>query len=85
VWDLLVRLAAGRQVIVTTQDRLVLDHLGIRPDFDLALRGQGAGIEAHQDPADVASAGPGEELPVEAAPQESGASAKPVQAQLELG
>lgn len=85
VWDLLVRLAAGRQVIVTTQDRLVLDHLGIRPDFNLALPGQGAGIEAHQDPADVASAGPGEELPVEAAPRESGASSSPVQAQLELG
>jgi DNA repair exonuclease SbcCD ATPase subunit len=85
VWDLLVRLAAGRQVIVTTQDRLVLDHLGIRPDFDLALPGQEAVIEAHVDPADVASAGPGEELPVEAAPRESGASATPVQARLELG
>jgi len=35
VWDLLCSLAADRQVIVTTQDRLVLDHLGVAPDIEL--------------------------------------------------
>lgn len=38
VWELLCRLATERQVILTTQDRLVLDHLGVRPDIDLAVR-----------------------------------------------
>ena len=36
-WELLQRLAVDRQVIVTTQNRLVLDHLAIAPDFDLAV------------------------------------------------
>ena len=40
-WQLLQRLAVDRQVIVTTQDRLVLDHLGIVARF--RPRGPGAG------------------------------------------
>jgi DNA repair exonuclease SbcCD ATPase subunit len=35
VWDTLCAIASERQVIVTTQDRLVLDHLGVRPDIAL--------------------------------------------------
>lgn len=38
VWSLLCRLAADRQVIVATQDTLVLDHLGVQPDIRLARR-----------------------------------------------
>ncbi len=36
VWDLLCSLAEERQVIVGTQNRLFLDHLGIVPDIDLS-------------------------------------------------
>ena len=82
VWDLLQRLAMDRQVIVTTQDRLVLDHLGIEPDFDLAVPNRIPEIEAPQD-----SAAPSVE-PVEP-PREAAADAlspsAPVQARLELG
>ncbi len=35
VWQLLRTIARDRQVLVTTQDRLVVEHLGIRPDHDL--------------------------------------------------
>ncbi len=35
VWNLLSRIAHDRQVIVTTQDRLVLDHLAVEPDIVL--------------------------------------------------
>ncbi len=35
IWDVLCTIARERQVILTTQDRLVLEHLGIRPDLDL--------------------------------------------------
>ncbi|MDP2469752.1 MAG: AAA family ATPase [Candidatus Palauibacterales bacterium] len=37
VWELLEDLASARQVIITTQDRLVLQHLGIEADIDLAV------------------------------------------------
>jgi DNA repair exonuclease SbcCD ATPase subunit len=37
VWDLLSKLATERQVVVTTQNRLVLEHLGVEPDVDLPL------------------------------------------------
>jgi len=43
VWEVLKRLAVGRQVIVTTQDRLVLDHLEIEPDFELEVPSHTAG------------------------------------------
>jgi hypothetical protein len=36
VWRLLSRISAERQVIVTTQDRLVLEHLGVEPDIRLS-------------------------------------------------
>jgi len=39
VWDLLSELALERQVVVTTQNRLVLQHLGVEPDVDLPLPG----------------------------------------------
>ena len=35
IWDVLCTIAQERQVLLTTQDRLVLEHLGIRPDVDL--------------------------------------------------
>jgi len=34
-WELLTRIARHRQVIVATQDRLVLEHLGVQPDVVL--------------------------------------------------
>ncbi|MCK5448644.1 MAG: hypothetical protein KAJ43_10910, partial [Gemmatimonadetes bacterium] len=39
VWNLLSELATERQVVVTTQNRLVLEHLGVEPDVDLPLPG----------------------------------------------
>lgn len=35
LWEMLRRIATERQVIVATQDRLVLEHLGIEPDLRL--------------------------------------------------
>jgi hypothetical protein len=35
LWAVLTRISGGRQVILATQDRLVLDHLGIDPDLAL--------------------------------------------------
>jgi DNA repair exonuclease SbcCD ATPase subunit len=84
VWDLLLKLAAERQVIVTTQDRLVLDHLGIQPDFDLLLPGELEEIEAPQVAAQRPPPHKADELQGEAAP-DPGPSSSPVQAQLELG
>jgi DNA repair exonuclease SbcCD ATPase subunit len=49
VWNLLLKLASERQVIVTTQDRLVLDHLGIQPDVDLAAVERAGKAEAARD------------------------------------
>lgn len=42
IWDVLCTIARERQVILTTQDRLVLEHLGIRPDLDLDGPGRAA-------------------------------------------
>ena len=36
LWAVLGRIARERQVIVATQDRLVLEHLGVVPDLELA-------------------------------------------------
>lgn len=38
VWEMLNAVARDRQVIVATQDRLILDALGIVPDLELAVR-----------------------------------------------
>ena len=84
VWDLLQRLAMERQVIVTTQDRLVLDHLGIRPDLDLAAveRGEEPGpVRKSRDQDRKTSAQSDRDDPVPPAPS----SPEPAQAQLELG
>ena len=35
IWEVLCRVARERQVLVTTQDRLILEHLGVRPDLNL--------------------------------------------------
>ncbi|MDH3732870.1 MAG: AAA family ATPase [Gemmatimonadota bacterium] len=35
LWSVLCRIASDRQVIVATQDRLVLDHLGVSADIEL--------------------------------------------------
>lgn len=35
IWEVLCAVARDRQVLVTTQDRLILEHLGVRPDLDL--------------------------------------------------
>jgi DNA repair exonuclease SbcCD ATPase subunit len=35
LWDVLAKIALERQVIVATQDRLLVDHLGIEPQLDL--------------------------------------------------
>jgi len=84
VWDLLQRLARDRQVIVTTQDRLVLDHLGIRPDLDLAVAERAAEPEPATESRDQdcdSTSSPGRGEPAGAAPS----SPEPAQAQLELG
>ncbi|MBT8477381.1 MAG: hypothetical protein KJO06_00590, partial [Gemmatimonadetes bacterium] len=83
VWDLLVKLAADRQVIVTTQDRLVLDHLGIEPDIELVAPGSAKSFRQPK------SAPPDREIrgPDRPATPEPGSppSKEPAQAQLELG
>ncbi len=35
IWEVLSRVARERQVLVTTQNRLTLEHLGVRPDLNL--------------------------------------------------
>lgn len=84
VWDLLQRLATERQVIVTTQDRLVLDHLGIRPDLDLAtveraVEPEPAPESRDQDRESARPAGGGEPAPP------ASSAPGPAQVQLELG
>jgi hypothetical protein len=37
LWAVLERIAETRQVIVATQDRLVLAHLGVSPDLELTV------------------------------------------------
>jgi DNA repair exonuclease SbcCD ATPase subunit len=36
LWTVLCRIAGSRQIVVATQDRLVLDYLGVTPDLELA-------------------------------------------------
>jgi archaellum component FlaC len=83
-WKLLQRLAVDRQVIVTTQDRLVLDYLGIEPDFDLAVPGQA--LEAER-PRPAARSGAEAQRPSRKTAPTAGEAAPsaPAQAQLELG
>ena len=38
LWNALSRLAKERQIVVATQDRLLLEHLEVRPDLRLAAR-----------------------------------------------
>ena len=59
VWELLCRLATERQVILTTQDRLVLDHLGVRPDIDLTARRPAADAGERTSPPDPSPGGQG--------------------------
>jgi len=40
LWEILVRVARERQVIVATQDRLLLSHLGVEPDLLLKPTGR---------------------------------------------
>jgi DNA repair exonuclease SbcCD ATPase subunit len=84
VWDSLQKLATERQVIVTTQDRLVLDHLGIQPDFELASVETAGAAEAGPGSRDRdrdSSRPSGRIEPAPPAPS----STEPAQAQLELG
>lgn len=85
VWNLLQQLAVERQVIVTTQDRLVLDHLSVRPDFDLAAprrasRAAGTSESSVPGPEDTES-----ETGSVGATDGHEETAPPAQAQLELG
>jgi DNA repair exonuclease SbcCD ATPase subunit len=89
-WEMLQRLAVDRQVIVTTQDRLVLDHLGIVPDFDLAVPMPAAEAERSPRAAEPAPEEPSERETAstdgDPAPLDGKAAPPaPVQAQLELG
>ncbi len=40
LWHILLRVARERQVIVATQDRLLLEHLGVEPDLLLSRTGR---------------------------------------------
>lgn len=45
LWGVLASIASERQVIVATQDRLLIDHLGVEPDLDLDVsHGPGGSI-----------------------------------------
>jgi DNA repair exonuclease SbcCD ATPase subunit len=100
VWELLCELARDRQVIVTTQDRLVLEHLGVTADIELtaaddaaegeptrSLRGPpGTPVHGERAPESM----PVKPHPESAAPVEDDAEGVPSttlneQAQLELG
>ena len=56
VWSALERIAVERQVIVATQDRLVLDYLGVVPDIDLTPGPQDRLPERVVDPGAAAPA-----------------------------
>ena len=84
VWDLLQKLATERQVIVTTQDRLVLDHLGIQPDVELAAVERGEASEAARNSRDRDRESTQPRSRVEPAPP-APSPTEPAQAQLELG
>lgn len=45
MWRVLCRIARDRQVLLTTQDRLVLAHLGVRPDLDLDGPGRESSLQ----------------------------------------
>ncbi len=55
VWNLLRDIARERQVILATQDRLMLDHLGIRPDVEFRRDGSARGLGATDNGAGAAS------------------------------
>jgi DNA repair exonuclease SbcCD ATPase subunit len=55
LWTVLQRIATDRQVIVATQDRLVLDHLGVTPDLELDR----PGVAPRHEPSDVPRIGEG--------------------------
>ncbi len=81
VWSLLQILARDRQVIITTQDRLVLDHLGLKPDLDLSSANE-------PDRVGSAAAKPRPARKVSEAKEvseDSPVSPAPAQVQLELG
>jgi DNA repair exonuclease SbcCD ATPase subunit len=84
VWDLLQELATERQVIVTTQDRLVLDHLGIRPDLDLAAAERAFELEPARESRDQDRETSAPSNP-SAPDSPASPSPEPAQAQLELG
>lgn len=88
VWELLRGLAKERQVIITTQDRLVLDHLGIRPDIDLVLPESTSGETEGPAAASAAAAEPPPTATPEADSEPVSSPDRPsstTQAQLELG
>ncbi len=82
VWDLLCELAGERQVIVTTQDRLVLDHLGIVPDLELTDAPRPIPTDMISDRNDERTVGRGGSV---AAAEPGSPPAESSQAQLELG
>jgi DNA repair exonuclease SbcCD ATPase subunit len=66
LWDVLTRLSTDRQVILATQDRLVLDHLRIRPHLSLESESRPESPVAASEPeARVAEQAP---APVDQAP-----------------
>lgn len=96
VWGLLTSIAAERQVLVTTQNRLVLRHLGVEPDIELSLPPELARAAIHSSTTDVAgdtrregvveTGDPEREADGRRTGEEaSGAAALPEQAHLDLG
>jgi DNA repair exonuclease SbcCD ATPase subunit len=81
-WEVLQRLAVDRQVIVTTQDRLVLDHLGIEPHFDLAVPARPVESES---PRPVAPSDQEAHSAEKTGPSDAPSQSTAVQVQLELG
>lgn len=49
LWVVLEEIAVRRQVLVATQDRLLLDHLGVRPHLRLDADGSGGGPPTEAD------------------------------------
>lgn len=57
LWSVLASIATDRQVIVATQDRLLIDYLGVEPNLDLDAprRGELETAEAEDEPYGLAS------------------------------
>jgi DNA repair exonuclease SbcCD ATPase subunit len=68
LWQVLQRIARQRQVVVATQDRLLLDYLGVKPDLELSRRPDAVRRQVDATPSGEAPAAGGSVHAAEAPP-----------------